>query len=492
MIGKLLVPVAIGGGLLLLLSSSAKADTAPRNPFDALPSNLRILAAQAQATNDPGLLEQTAAQLEMRGFVQAAGVLRMQAEQIRRIREGNAPGGAKPDAPQGNPFDPLPSNLRVLAAQAQATNDPGILEQMASQLEAQGFMQAARVLRIQANHARRPNSGVAAAQALPPPAPAPAVATSGPPPFVPTSEPTSGQRLTPDLQKLIADAVANGTAPVLTSTAFVLERAGFPDVAEDLRRRAKEAAAKAPAPAQKDLPNVALDPSMPSDLAREVARQLQLQGDPAALEALARELRLRGFNNTADQVEAKAKQIRAMLDAARTMHDIDQEFKSPGVPPLPSSAGPATPVQSLPPVTVTATPPTPLPVPAVPLPQPLPPERSKAQILADNLSVSLNNLIEQHGSVQKARFKEDQGVVMRFQTEERLTADGKYGPTTAAHVARYVSDVPPPFYWKKGAGQKDLGIYRSNLEAIALDAEQLGNNDRAARLRASAARASLA
>ena len=49
MIGKLLVPVAIGGGLLLLLSSSAKAETAPRNPFDVLPSNLRVLAAQAQA-----------------------------------------------------------------------------------------------------------------------------------------------------------------------------------------------------------------------------------------------------------------------------------------------------------------------------------------------------------------------------------------------------------------------------------------------------------
>jgi hypothetical protein len=296
------------------------------------------------------------------------------------------------------------------------------------------------------------------------------------------------------LQKLVADAIANGTAPVLTSTAFVLERAGFEEVADDLRRRAKEAAAKAPAPAQKDLPNVALDPSMPTDLAREVARQLQLQGDPAALEALARELRLRGFNNTADQVEAKAKQIRAMLDAARTMHDIDQEFRSPGVPPLPGggAASPPTPVQSLPQLTVTATPPSPLPVPAVPLPQSLPPERSKVQILADNLSVSLNNLIEQHGSVQKARFKEDQGVVMRFQTEERLTADGKYGPTTAAHVARYASDVPPPFYWKKGAGQKDLGIYRSNLEAIALDAEQLGNTDRAARLRASAARASLA
>lgn len=489
MIGKLLIPAAIGGGLLLLLSSSAKAETAPRNPFDVLPSNLRVLAAQAQATNDPGLLEQTAAQLEMQGFVQAAGVLRMQADQIRRIRGDQAPATSKTDTASANPFDSIPSNLRVLAAQAQGTNDPGILEQTAAQLEAQGFVQAASVLRAQADQARRMRGGTAASAV----APSAQVVSNSTPPFVATDTAQHGQALSADLQKLVADAVANGTAPVLTSTAFVVERAGFQEIADDLRRRAKEAAAKAPAPAQKDLPNVALDPNMPSNLAVEVARQLQLQGDPAALEALARELRLRGFNNTADQVEAKAKQIRAMLDAARTMQDIDREFKTPGeVPPLPGGGARSTPTQSLPPVTVTATPPSPLPVPALPVPQSLPPERSKPQILADNLSVSLNNLIEQYGSVPKARFKEDQGVVQRFQTEERLTADGKYGPTTAAHVARYASDVPPPFYWKKGAGQKDLNTYRSNLEAIALDAEQLGNTDRAARLRASAARASLA
>ncbi len=428
MIGKLLIPVAIGGGLLLLLSSSSKAATAPRNPFDVLPSNLRILAAQAQGTNDPGMLEQTAAQLEMQGFVQAAGVLRMQADQIRRVRAGTTP------------------------AAVTATNSSPAT-----------------------------------------PASTPIVQT---PSFFPASDTrTPAATLSPDLQKLAAEAIQNGTVPVLTSTAFVLERAGFPELADDLRQRARTAATKAAPPAQKDLPNVALDPSMPPDLALEVARQLQLQGDPAALEALARELRLRGFNNTADQVEAKAKQIRAMLDAARTMHDIDQEFKTPGfVPPLPAGGGTASapPIQQLPPITVTATPPGPLPLPSMPMPQPQPLERSKAQILADSVSTSLNNLIDQYGSVPKARYKEDQGLVQRFQSEEHLTADGKYGATTALHVARYASDIPPPFYWKKGAGQKDLNNYRSNLESVALDAEQLGNIDRASRLRASAAKASLA
>lgn len=429
MIGKLLIPVAIGGGLLLLLSSSAKADSAPRNPFDILPSNLRVLAAQAQATNDPGLLEQTAAQLEMQGFPQAAGVLRMQAEHVRRIRAGTTPAA----------------------------------------------------------------TAVAAA------APAPIVPVSTPPaaqtpPSLPADSQPTPKSLSPDLQKLVADAIQNGTAPVLTSTAFVLERAGFPQVAGDLRERARSAAASTAPPATKDLPNAALDPSMPADLAVQVARQLQLQGDPAALEALARELRLRGFNNTADQVEAKAKQIRAMLDAARTMHDIDQEFKTPGVmPPLSTRPAPTeAPTEVVPPLTITATPPAQVSIPATPVPQPQPPERSKAQILADSVATSLNALIDQYGSVPKARFKEDQGLVHRFQAEEHITTDGKYGPTTALHVARYTSDVPPPFYWRKGAGQKDLGIYRSNLESVALDAEQLGNTDRAARLRASAARASLA
>jgi hypothetical protein len=180
--------------------------------------------------------------------------------------------------------------------------------------------------------------------------------------------------------------------------------------------------------------------------------------------------------------------------AARTMNDIDREFKTPNeVPPLPAAGSPSPPqVQTLPPVTVTATPPAAVPVPPKAIPQALPPERSKAPILADSVSSSLNALIDQYGSVAKAPFKEDQGLVQRFQTEERITSDGKYGPTTALHVARYASDVPPPFYWRKGAGQKDLSTDRSNLESVALDAEQLGNTDRAARLRASAAKASLA
>jgi hypothetical protein len=317
----------------------------------------------------------------------------------------------------------------------------------------------------------------------------PAASASSVPPFVPTPETSQADKALPaDLQNMVAQALQNGTVPVLTSTAFVLEKAGFPAAAEELRKRARDVAATVPVPPPQDRPNVALDPNMPPDLALEVARQLQLQGDPNALEALARQMRQRGFNNTADQLEAKAKQIRVMLDAARTMNSIDTEIKSPGIAPaLPAAA----PQQAIP-VTVTATPPAPIPVPTTPQPQAVPAEKSKAQILAEAVATNLNDVIDRYGSVPKARYKEDTAMVKRFQTQEALTSDGLYGPMSAEHVARYVSDVPPPFYWKKGAGQKDLSRYRSNIESLALDAEQLGNTDRAARLRASALRASLA
>lgn len=430
MIGKLFIPLAIGGGLMFLLSSSA---------------------------------------------------------------------GASPSSgpAQKNPFDQLPDNLRSLAGQAQATNNPDMLEQVAAQLEAQGFREQPRLLRVQAAALRQGSSAPPSLNMVSSPGFVPAMPSATPAVAAPT--------LSPDLQKMVADAIQNGTAPVLTSTAFVLEKAGFQAAADALRQRAKAAAASVPPPAAQDLPNASLDPTMPADLALQVARQLQLQGDPNILEQLVAELRKRGFSNTADQVEAKAQQIRTMLDAARTMHDINNEFNSPGImplqpgtaptattPPAPGALPTSAPPTGVFPLTVTATPPAPVPVPSSPQPQAPAPEKSKAQILAEALSGSLNDLLARYGSVPKARYKEDKGLVQTFQSQEGLTADGTYGPTTAEHVGRYVSDVPPPFYWPKGAGQRDLGNYRSNLQTLALEADQLGNSDRAERLRQSSLKASLA
>ena len=215
MIGKLFIPLAIGGGLMFLLSSSA---------------------------------------------------------------------GASPNSgpAQKNPFDQLPDNLKQLAGQAQATNNPDMLEQVASQLEAQGFREQPRLLRVQAAALRQASSA--------PPSSLNMVSSPG---FVPSASSVSPAAapavLSPDLQKMVADALQNGTPPILTSTAFVLEKAGFQGVADELRRRTKDAAANIPPPAAQDHPNASLDPTMPADLALQVARQLQLQGDPNVLELELRE-----------------------------------------------------------------------------------------------------------------------------------------------------------------------------------------------------------
>src|SRR6478609_5229928 len=116
MIGKLFVPLAVGGGLIFLLSSAASASSgssagaAPKNPFDQLPDNLRQLAGQAQATNNPDMLEQMATQLEIRGFGEPARLLRVQATALRNRSQGlvasaastSSPGIA-PSAPSGSP-----------------------------------------------------------------------------------------------------------------------------------------------------------------------------------------------------------------------------------------------------------------------------------------------------------------------------------------------------------------------------------------------------
>src|SRR6478752_9069779 len=102
MIGKLFVPLAIGGGLIFLLSSAASASpsssggSTPKNPFDQLPDNLRQLAGQAQATNNPDMLEQIATQLDTRGFGESAGILRAQAAALRQRSQSlvSSPSGA--------------------------------------------------------------------------------------------------------------------------------------------------------------------------------------------------------------------------------------------------------------------------------------------------------------------------------------------------------------------------------------------------------------
>src|SRR6478735_664304 len=93
MLGKMIIPLALGGGLLFLLASSSSASAAPPagNPLNSLPDDLKQLSGQALATNDPGTLEQVASQLESRGFAESGRLLRVQAATIRQQRPASAP-----------------------------------------------------------------------------------------------------------------------------------------------------------------------------------------------------------------------------------------------------------------------------------------------------------------------------------------------------------------------------------------------------------------
>ena len=112
MLGKMIIPLALGGGLLFLLASSASAAPAGGNPLNSLPEDLRQLSAQALATNDPSTLEQVAAQLESRGFAEPGRLLRVQAATLRQQRGGTAQ--AAPGV--SNPINSLPDDRAWRAA----------------------------------------------------------------------------------------------------------------------------------------------------------------------------------------------------------------------------------------------------------------------------------------------------------------------------------------------------------------------------------------
>lgn len=279
---------------------------------------------------------------------------------------------------------------------------------------------------------------------------------------------------------MVATAIRDNTAPSLTAAAAAVEAAGFPQLAQELRNRANQVAVPPP-PAATAIP---FDVGMPPDLVSQVAFQLANQADPNRLDTLANDMRSRGFVHSADLLHAKAVQVRAAIDASNTMQQIQTVLTTgntitspgfnPGAPVMPANPS----VVNIPQVFI----------PGAPVPQPLPLEKAPQQIVAESLAISLQNLFNRSGSVKAAKGKEDVALVKKFQTQEGAKADGKYGPGSALKLGNYVSDVPPVMYWPAGANATTVKKFRSDLETLALNAEALGNADRANGLRASAAR----
>lgn len=281
--------------------------------------------------------------------------------------------------------------------------------------------------------------------------------------------------LAPDLQQMVAQAVADNSPASMTAAAFAVEAAGFPQLASELRQRATNAAKSAPLP---PAPPSLFDPGMPADLGQQVAFQLQNQGDPNRLDSLAQEMRNRGFVQAADLLQSKANQIRGAFQASVAIKNIENIITSPGVVPTNTQFTPSNVTEI----------PLAVPVPSSPIPQPLPQEKSQQQMTAENMALNLAGVMTRAGSVKSAKGKEDVMLVKKFQGQEGLGADGKYGPGTAIRLARYIGDVPPVMYWPASANAATVKKYRSDLETLALNAEGSGNPGRAQQLRASAIR----
>jgi hypothetical protein len=130
-----------------------------------------------------------AAQLEIRGFGESSRVLRVQSAAIRDVRRT---------------FRPVPENLRQMAGQARATNDPSMLDEVATQLETQGFREQAQPLRAQAAALRQRSQARLTVRAAEP-------VGNRPQPVVGRAASAQPTALSPALQKMVADAIQNGT-----------------------------------------------------------------------------------------------------------------------------------------------------------------------------------------------------------------------------------------------------------------------------------------
>lgn len=347
----------------------------------------------------------------------------------------------------------LPDSFKGLVSQAQATGNAGVMNTAADTLDANGFHTQAALLR----------QAAAAISAI------------------------KGQTMPDALKTLMAQALAaltvdaNGrlTGPI-TSTGIQLasaasaqlKQAGFPDAAASLDVFIQRATSMLPASTpDKQLPL----PGIPPDLAAAVNTALQAVRDPAALRVLILQLKALPVSPQTTQaiaaLTALADQIDATIAQAAAMQKIDQttgNTPAPGQPVINNNS------------------PAPAPTPFI-LPNPLTP-KSKQQILAENVASGLKRLQDAAGgNVKSVQGKEDKSSIMRFQTQQGITADGKSGPGTTYELAKFVGVLPLVMYWPQGSNASSVLAFRNKLFGLANGAAsaQMASdlNDSAARER---------
>lgn len=181
--------------------------------------------------------------------------------------------------------------------------------------------------------------------------------------------------------------------------------------------------------------------------------------NPRELDAVAELLRKNGFPTEADELEALAR-ARAVVDSPNTS-PVDKITAAAITEVAKIQAETPVSVVKVPAMTVTAT--------ASKTPVTLTPTQLQAKKVSDHL----NALVKARGSVSAAKGKEDTSMIRTFQQTTGLKNDGMYGPKSALMLGRYFGDVPLVFYWPKGTlPNTEVPKYRSNLQTLALEAEQ--------------------
>lgn len=168
--------------------------------------------------------------------------------------------------------------------------------------------------------------------------------------------------------------------------------------------------------------------AMPAELVQRMVNALA-SGNPAAMRALASELRALGYIHEAEQLEAKATEIER------------QQAQSQPRPPMPK-----------PPATPAAKPPA-KPAAATPAPAAGGPVQDGKQLLAARLVREF------------AKGQAPAATIKAFQLQEGLTADGIYGPKTATALIKYGFVPPTPVSWPKANAEAAKTAYIALLAA---------------------------
>jgi hypothetical protein len=173
-------------------------------------------------------------------------------------------------------------------------------------------------------------------------------------------------------------------------------------------------------------------------------------GNADALMGIANDMQAAGLTAEAEALRTVAlnlKQLGALGGAGSK-----PPATSPGQPVLaPSAALPNPPLVVVPPVISPS---------SVPLPAGIPVSNAQTQRLqiAQAMAVDLRNT---------SRYKENQVLVKRFQEQEGLVSDGKYGPKSGLALAELGVIPPRPRYWARKTVQVDKKQYAGEMMSRA-------------------------